>query len=148
VLLAGEWKNIALELAAERTHFFQLAVSLHLPVLRLRGGNGFDTADLYRLGFTVRETDPNLVQKLDFIETRYFDNAQNDSIQYLRFTQGGELVDNADYVTELSQAYGRRYIVTGESSTLRHIYEIAPNALQQLGATSAILDLIKLSDAG
>lgn len=143
VLLGGEWRRLIQDLALERSRVILAAAARNLPILRLRGSNGFDTAELAARGYSTRDSVSRPSTRVPFLLERYFQHPRGGRITYLR-TEQPEILSSVAILESLSREYGDRVIVLGYPSDLRSLYRCAPRALEPLGPMSSFLNIPEL----
>ncbi len=138
VLLGGGWRRVLQQSAQELNGDAQFAVGHGLPILQDLG-QGYVVASLTGLG--LRTTDSWKLESRTFVSP---DGAAR--VHVIRPRDREDLFSPAGLQHILDLAGGSRMVAFAYSSTLRRIYKLAPDSLEQIGP-SVVLDLEKLRAA-
>ena len=137
VLLGGGWRHLLHELAAERSRVVERAAAGRLAIVRHRGSNGFDTAELVARGFVTRDPAGRRSPRMAAVLERRFQGPRGLRVTYLRLAEPDDLEG-------FSRVFGGRVILLSYPSDLRRLHRCAPGALEPIGPMSGLLDLKEL----
>ena len=142
VLLAGGWREIALDASADLKTAVVEAIASGEPLLEDEG-EGYVTATLAGMNFSTQDG-----WKHDSADAllgeRRFSSADGRRVVVLRLRDRASLFAAAD-LNRLRQLAGSDTVVVfGYTSTLRRCYLLAPDSLTKLGAKAALLNLDRL----
>ena len=137
VLLGGRWRHLLNELAAERSRVVESAAEGGLALVRHRGSNGFDTAELLARGFVTRDPAGRRSPRMAAVLERRFQGPRGLRITYLR-------LEEPDDLEGFSRVFGGRVILLSYPSDLKRLHRCAPGALEPIGPMSGLLDLEEL----
>ena len=135
VLLGGGWRRVVQQNARELSSDAQLAVASGLPILQDLG-QGYVVAALTGMGF--RTTDSWKLESRTFVSP---DGATR--VRVIRPRDRENLFTPAGLRHLEDLAGGSRVVAFAYTSTLRRIYNRAPDSLEEIGP-SVVLDLEKL----
>jgi hypothetical protein len=138
-LLGGGWRSMASIQDAELTQSVEMAARQNLPYLIIRDADGFQTTTAARMGFTT--SDPELKSTRVEPVVRNFINSHGSKIRFIRFHYD-ELTKAPNNILLTIRAAGvEKVLVWGEAGYMRLLYRAAPEALEEVGRQTAILDL-------
>jgi hypothetical protein len=143
VLLGGGWRKNAIEGSEERSRAIHEAIDRRLPLLADLG-QGYAVATLAAMRFTTSDSWRRVLGP-SFVEERRFrspDGSARLNVLRLRDRESLYIAAGIARLEELSGS--RELVIYGYTSTLRRCYLLAPDALESLGATAAVVDLEKL----
>jgi hypothetical protein len=140
-LFGGAWRVLVAKEEQERMNSIHRALNLRLPLLQDRG-EGFAVALLARMQFrTVTLSQWSARETLPFIERRF--SSSDQGLLLVRLTNRDMLYDPSS-LHMLRSRVGDRVMLYGYPATLRRLYKLAPEALEKLGTTSAVLRVDRL----
>jgi hypothetical protein len=142
VLIGGAWRSNVEEASRERTRAIHEALVRGIPILADQG-QGYTVATLAGMRFTTEDSWKRVVRQ--FLEERRFhsgDGAQRIHVLRLRDRESLFTPDGSARLRDL--AASDALVIYGYTSTLRRCYRLAPDALEPLGVTAAVLHLEKL----
>jgi len=140
VLLAGQWRKLVRQLSGERELAIQRALDMRVPLLQ-DTGEGLIAAQLMGMGFHT--ADPwNRTAGNGLLIERRFTSSDHRTIRVLRVLQRKSLFASGD-LRLLRQIAASDVVVISVlyTSILHQYYLKAPGALEELGATAAVLNL-------
>lgn len=141
-LFGGAWRVLVAKEEQERVNSIHRALDLRLPLLQDRG-EGFAVALLARMQFTtLAPSQRSSPDALPFIERR-FSSSDQGPLVLVRLTNRDMLFDPSG-LHMLRSKVGDRVMLYGYPATLRRLYKFAPEALEKLGTTSAVLRVDRL----
>jgi hypothetical protein len=147
VLFGGGWRRFVLRLEEERQQAIQTAVEGRMPFLVVQGDTGFAVAELAGMGFQTRDAKAGAGDDLGRVRHFSNDNGRHVILWQLRLARP-ELFQDMTKLREVIAVGGaERVVVQGYPSGLRELYEAAPEAMQELGPTSAIVNLRQLIES-
>jgi hypothetical protein len=143
VLLGGGWRKNAIEASEERSRAIREALARKLPLLADLG-QGYTVATLAGMRFTTGDSWRRIIGP-SFVEERRFQSPDGSARLNVLRLRDRESLYVADGIARLQELTGSREIVIyGYTSTLRRCYLLAPDSLEPLGVTTAVVDLEKL----
>jgi hypothetical protein len=144
VLLGGQWRTLISQLECERREALQVSVQQNLPFMILQGANGYAVAELAGMGLTTKDRHENShSQTLN--ELRRFSNDRDKRLVLMRLkVPVQDVLKSESLLREIVELAGGRMVVHGYPSTLRRVYQSAPEGLEKLGTSTAIWEPARL----
>lgn len=137
VLLGGGWRNITTNDQREITTITRRAITTNIPLLAA-ARSGYFTVALWKEGFiTTDPRDASQNESGDSVVKRVFVSANGQSVTLFHIDIVAREVENLPALFPDTQSL----IMYGYPRTLRRLYELAPEAMQELGNNSAMLDI-------
>ena len=140
-VLLGKWKPFVKEWATEQDAAVLTAIRANIPLLL--PDDPYWPVDTYLSdGFTTTDSQERRVEQGSIVERRWTgtDGAQSRMVALLKPNQ----LYDARIVNRIRRIAGDRVVITGFSSSLIRLQEIAPDALEPLGKRTAFLRLDRL----
>lgn len=139
VLLNGEWRDLALKLDTERKSVVEQALSTDLNILQDEGNSIF-IAKLVEMNFLTN--DKKASYALNGINERKFFNPEGEFVKLQVLKVRKSLFDKVQILELIKLNPNRKVILlSGYSSTIRKLFDTAPESVSPLGPFSAIVDL-------
>jgi len=139
VLLGGGWRAMAEAHAREIGHALAVANGRSIPVLAGMHYDGFVMNHAVRLGFTTR--DPEIRRYVRRPVFRRLTEASGRDLMLVRQPIGPLCSDSVN-VMQILQTTGSDHVVCwSEPGGTRRLYLFAPDAVQELGPRTAVVDL-------
>jgi len=146
VLLGGGWRALINELDEERRKTIQQALSMHMPILQ-DDGNAYIVVHLLQMGFTTQDPKGGKSSPAGFIARQFYNN-HDEHVTIIPLQIRPSLFDINQIDKLAATIEGENVILySGYSSTLRKLFQVAPDAVQSLGPFSAILNISQLRKA-
>lgn len=146
VLFGGEWRRLVRQLAGERDLAIQRAIDMRVPILQ-DSGEGMIAAQLMGMGFKTADPWNRTIGNGLLVERR-FTSGDNRTVRVLRVLKRKSLFAPDD-LRLLRQIAASDVVVISVlyTSILHQYYLKAPGALEELGATAAVLHFQPLIQA-
>lgn len=155
IIFGGGWRSLVRSLEEERRQAIQTAIEAGMPYVVIQGDTGYAVAELAGMGFKTR--DAKFVRTRDAkdggrgteVKLRFFSNDDGRHVILWKLALARpELFQDVAKLREIIALGGAdRVVVTGYGSGLRTLYKGAPDAMQKLGSTSAIVNLRQLIES-
>ncbi len=140
-LLAGDWRAMYHQLAAENRQLVDVALEQNIPILVTQFPPSYVVNELVARGFSTQAKSKQTSRATPFIRERLFSNAAGQTVTVLYIEiQDSEVMIDFTEVTALSAMWDT-VLINGYPRTIRHLAQIAPTAHEKVGPLSAILDL-------
>lgn len=147
VLLGGGWRSLVRSLEEERIKAIQTAVQGGMPFMVIQGSTGYAVAELAGMGFTTSGVESGGDKTLGGVRHFFSDDGRQVTLWKLALGRP-EFLKDAGHLRELIAVGGtERVVVHGYPSSLRTLYKAAPNAMQKLGPTTAIVDIVRVAES-
>jgi len=139
VLFGGKWRQLAIKFDDERRVVAELAFSEGLTIVQDEGNSNLVTK-LLEMGFVT--TDGRVANSINGINQRRFFNKSGRSVDLLVLQVRKSLYEKDQIEEILKLSRGQRVILhSGYTSTLRRVFDTAPESVNPLAPFSAIVDL-------
>lgn len=140
----GDWRGLYLERIEEHQRIVEQAIEQDIPIVMMRWAPAYITNVLVRKGFMTDDAYDHTLTPDDYFVERRFVNPESQEVIFWYHEIEGEgteedwraicsLVDLSE--TVVFDSYPR---------VVRNLYEIAPETMERLGSTSAVIDLEQL----
>ncbi|MCC6397969.1 MAG: hypothetical protein IT282_13205, partial [Bacteroidetes bacterium] len=142
VLLGGDWRMLASTLDAELGMAASIALRDSLPYLILRNADGLQVATAARMGF--RTSDPEKRRHIEVPVVRRFHDSTGRQLVFTVFPYQAFVRDSSSVLLTMHRAGKEKVLVWSETSSMRRLYRLAPDALEERGLQTAVLDFRRL----
>jgi len=137
-VLGGHWRKFHLT-NNEDLVVISNAISDDLPVLFTR----FSPANFINYavprGYITTDPKNRVLPGYDYFVERRFKNGEGQQLTLFYHEIDGDVTP--DDVQQIANLPVNEVIISGYPRTIRHLYQLAPNSLERIGARSAILDV-------
>ncbi len=142
VLLGGGWRTLASTLDAELGMAATTALRESLPYLILRNADGLQVATAARMGFVT--SDPEKRRHVETPVVRRFHDPAGRQLLFVTYPYEEFVQDTGGVLLAMQCAGKEKVLVWSETGYIRRLYRLAPEALEERGLQTAVLDFRRL----
>ena len=143
-VLSRDWKRFVVGYWTEQEDAVRTAIQKGLPLLLHDSGQGWGVVIYSALGYTTMDSYKREIVNDFIIERRWLGPGGTQSRMFVFIDQ--KQIFDSNGIERLRGVAGDTVVLVGYSNTLRRLYQLAPQSLEQLGnVTTAVLHLDRLS---
>ncbi len=145
VLGGGEWRSLLLSFDAERQRLIEQALERGAPIVVTNWSPELIVNRLVGMGYTTADPEGHVLAGNEYFLERRFTDEQGQVRVVMLFHEvdGGGTLDDFRQLASLDE---RTVALSAYPSIVRHLWELAPDALESLGARSALVDTERLGE--
>ena len=142
VLLGGNWRRLAHQLAADSLSVVRTALDGGLPILVMDGGTGALVCELARLRFMPKDPMYSGIGGPLLSHRRFSNSAKAQVIMVALALDHSLWAVSAGELRELrTVVQADRVVAIGYPGTVRSMFTFAPGTMTRIGLTAAVIDL-------